>query len=361
MKSEVRRARKPSRQIVAVDLFCGAGGMTYGLNKAGIQVAAGFDLDPACRYAYEANNRAEFVESDIRSVHRDDILRYYPKKAITVLVGCAPCQPFSSHANKRRDREHDAKWNLLTEFGRLIRSVVPDIVSMENVPQILAQDVFREFESVLISLSYHVWRKVVFCPRYGIPQRRSRLVLLASRLGPISLLPQTHTVAEYPTVRSVIGEDKVEVLEAGGVSRKDTLHRASTMSPLNIERIRQSRPGGTWRDWDESLLTNCHRKPTGATYRSVYGRMEWDSPSPTITTQFFRFGTGRFGHPDQDRALSIREGALLQTFPLKYKFLKRGDPVLFSNLGILIGNAVPIELARVIGMSIRNHIERYEE
>lgn len=348
-----------TRKAIAVDLFCGAGGMTYGLRKAGITVTAGIDVDEKCRYAFEANNDAVFIRKDIKDVRRSDIERFYSKNCVKILVGCAPCQPFSSHSNKLKNRRNDAKWGLIREYGRLVRSVVPDIVSMENVPQVIEQDVFKDFVSILEHLNYSIYKKVVFCPRYGIPQRRSRLVLLASRYGPIELPPPTHSVDDYPTVRSVIGNGDLEPLEAGIVSKCDILHRASSLSSINMQRIKQSKPGGTWEDWDEDIRTECHKKTSGATYRSVYGRMDWNAPSPTITTQFFRFGTGRFGHPEQDRALSVREGALLQTFPKGYKFLAPGESFKFSHLGMLIGNAVPVRLAQIIGKSIKTHVRNY--
>ena len=127
-----------------------------------------------------------------------------------------------------------------------------------------------------------------------------------------------------------------------------------------MRRIKSSKPGGTWRNWPKDLLVNCHRKKTGATYSSVYGRMEWGKPSPTITTQFHRYGTGRFGHPEQHRAISLREGAILQTFPRGYRFIKGKN---FSSTVVArhIGNAVPPRLAEFIGKSIKNHIYEYKE
>jgi DNA (cytosine-5)-methyltransferase 1 len=149
-------------------------------------------------------------------------------------------------------------------------------------------------------------------------------------------------------------------LEAGKVSSVDVLHYSSSLSPLNLRRIRASRPGGTWRDWDRELVAACHRKKKGKTYPSVYGRMAWDSPSPTITTQFFGFGNGRFGHPEQNRAISLREGAVLQTFPCDYQFVEPGGVYRFKTIGRLIGNAVPVRLGEVIGKSIEMHLGKYE-
>ncbi len=147
------------------------------------------------------------------------------------------------------------------------------------------------------------------------------------------------------------------LLEAGGVCDHDPLHQARQLSPLNLKRIRASRPGGTWRDWDKSLRAACHRRKSGKTYPSVYGRMTWDNPSPTITTQYYGFGNGRFGHPDQDRAISLREGAILQSFPKTYQFVPKGVPIYQNIIGRLIGNAVPVNLGSAIGKSIVLHVE----
>ena len=189
--------------------------------------------------------------------------------------------------------------------------------------------------------------------------RRRRLVLIASLFGEISLLPITHhhSPDKIPpkTVRETIEE--LEEITHGQVSEKDLLHRSSKFGEINQKRIKQSIPGGTWLDWDSDLVAECHKKPSGQTYKSVYARMEWDKPAPTITTQFYNFGTGRFGHPEQDRALSLREGALLQTFPKGYKFIDSELPVSFTRLGTHIGNAVPVRLATVIGQSIQKHLE----
>ena len=242
---------------------------------------------------------------------------------------------------KRQNGElkKDERWNLLKEFTRLIRELNPDIVSMENVPLLEKQGVFRRFKNSIKKDGYEIEYRIVDCAEYGIPQKRRRLVLLASKIGKISL-PNIKT--KQKTVKDAIkGLPKIK---AGSFHKKDPIHLASNLIDLNLERIRLSKPGGTWRDWPEELRAECHRKKTGSTYSSVYARMEWNKPSPTITTQFYRFGTGRFGHPTQDRALSLREGAILQTFPKEYKFVEKENNFSSVRLGIHIGNAVPPKL-----------------
>jgi DNA (cytosine-5)-methyltransferase 1 len=341
-------------KVAAVDLFCGVGGLSHGLIKTGIDVLAGIDVDGSCRFSYEKNNSARFIERDIGEVTGPEIKRFYPKRSIKVLAGCAPCQPFSTHTQKKIRREKDPKWKMLYSFRRLIKEVKPDIVTMENVVQLSNQVVFEDFIRALERHYYLSWKEV-YCPDYGIPQVRKRLVLLASKLGPIELIPPTHLPSKYRTVRDAIGG--LDPIEDGESNLKDALHRASKLSSRNKKRIQRSTPGGTWHDWDKRLRAPCHRKATGSTYVSVYSRMEWDKPSPTITTQFNGFGTGRFGHPEQDRAISIREGAMLQTFPKYYKLCDPEKEISFKRLGVHIGNAVPVKLGKIIGKSIIKHVK----
>ena len=351
----IRKRRKLS--IVAVDLFCGVGGLTYGLQKSGIKVVAGVDVDEKCKFAFEENNGASFIHKSIKEITSKEISKLYPAESLMVLVGCAPCQPFSMHTQKEKDRETKDDWGLLYHFLKLIKEVEPDVVSMENVPQIIKHTVFSDFVDGLESKGYYINWQNVYCPDYGIPQNRRRLVLLASQLGEIKLIAPTHKPENYKTVKMAIGN--LEPIEAGASSKKDRLHKSAALSKVNLKRIQKSVPGGSWRDWDENLRADCHRKETGNTYGSVYARMEWDKPAPTITTQFFGFGTGRFGHPEQDRAISIREGAILQTFPRKYQFIPSTSPVELKRLGKYIGNAVPVRLGEIIGKSITKHLEEY--
>jgi DNA (cytosine-5)-methyltransferase 1 len=270
-----------------------------------------------------------------------------------ILVGCAPCQPFSTYTRGKKERKLH-KWGLLSAFGRIIREADPDIVSMENVPQLEAEVIFRKFVTGLRSQGYSVTYSPVDCWTYGVPQTRTRLVLFASKYGEVKLVGPTHSPTRLRTVRQAIG--RLERIRAGGVSAQDTLHRASALSPRNLRRIKASRPGGTWRDWADDLVADCHKEETGETYSGVYGRMVWDRPAPTVTTECHGFGNGRFGHPEQNRAISLREAALLQTFPRRYRFVAPDDPITFHHLGRLIGNAVPVRLGRIIARSIRQHL-----
>ena len=334
-----------------VDLFCGAGGLAYGLKQAGLSVAAGVDLDPSCKYPLEANTGAAFECRDVTNITPADLQQWFNGASVRVLAGCAPCQPFSTYSQSRKSV--DNRWTLLREFQRLALATLPEIVTMENVRGLAKQDIWNEFTAALKGAGYHVFWREVDCTAFDIPQSRRRLVLLASRLGPIAL-----EVPEKSSKTKV--EDAIKDLPpiaAGEASAEDPLHASASLSPLNMRRMEASKPGGTWRDWPESLRAKCHTRKTGKTYPAVYGRMEWDKPAPTMTTQCYGFGNGRFGHPSQNRAISLREAALIQSFPPNYAFLKEGEVASFDRLGRLIGNAVPPKLGEAIGHSIRAHLE----
>lgn len=342
-----------------VDLFCGVGGLTKGLELAGLNVVAGIDIDDSCRFAYEQNNNARFVQGDITDIDMQTVLEFFPQGDMRILVGCAPCQPFSKYTQRyRKDGHKDDKWKLLYSFSNIVNELRPTVVSMENVPELAKESVFNDFVKSLEKLGYHCSWSIAYCPDYGVPQKRKRLVLLASLLGYITLIPALYSPENYRTVRDAIG--MLPVLSSGEINDNDPMHCSTKMSSINIERIQNSVPNGTWKDWDECLKLPCHKKKTGKSYGAVYGRMAWDEPSPTITTQFYGYGNGRFGHPVQDRALSFREGALLQSFPPEYVFINGDEPFNRRQLGIHIGNAVPVELGRAIGLSITQHLQEME-
>ena len=335
-------------QIEAVDLFCGVGGLTAGLIKSGISVKAGYDIELACKYAYEFNNNAVFVHKDVAEVTGKEINDWYSPNVIKLLAGCAPCQPFSTY-NQGKDTTTDKKWPLLYHFARLINEVRPELVTMENVPDVIKHKVYHDFIQELEELGYDVSAQEVACIDYGVPQTRRRHVLLASNIGRVQLIKRTH---DKPiTVQDVISE--LEPIRAGQRSKIDPLHASSKLNEINLERIKASKPGGTWRDWPEDLRAECHKKESGRSYPAVYGRMEWDKPAPTMTTLCFGFGNGRFGHPEQDRAISLREAALFQTFPKDYKFMETPESLNFKGVGRMIGNAVPVRLGEIIGFSFK--------
>ena len=329
--------------IRVVDVFCGIGGLTYGLRTAGLDVAAGIDIDPSCRYAYETNNTGTvFLESDIREIGFSDLEAYYEESGTTALVGCAPCQPFSAHT-RRTTPVQDCE--LVVEFARLVREGTPDLVSMENVPGLVKHGAFCDLLQLLEDMKYEVDYDVLDFHRYSVPQRRRRLVLVASRRATPLLPPpsgDTRNVADF--IRDL------QPIDAGQTFSEDPAHSTLPLSPTNLSRMRQSRPGGTWKDWDEALVNPCHKR---AHYPAPYGRMSWEEPAPTITTQFCYYSTGRFGHPTQDRAVSIREAALLQTFPSDYELVDPDAALPLHKLARHVGNAVPVKIGELIGTSLK--------
>ena len=234
------------RRLVAVDFFCGAGGLSYGMQKAGIHIAAGLDIDPNCKYPFETNVGARFYERDVADLDVEFVGSLFPEDCTRILTGCAPCQPFSSYANgnNRKGERSNGRWGLLGKFGEAVSRIRPEIVTIENVPGMRNHRVFDDFLVLLDDLGYDVCQKVIKCEQYGVPQTRRRLVLLASRLGEISLAPRTHDDNEYETVESWIGG--MEHINAGSASRSDPLHKSSGLSTRNLKRIRASSPGGTW-------------------------------------------------------------------------------------------------------------------
>lgn len=284
-------------------------------------------------------------------------MRLYGAAKIRVLVGCAPCQPYSGLNQKRPSA---LGMQPLERFAELITQVQPDVVSMENVRGLALEGkypVFGQFLNTLRKQGYHVHHGVVNAADYGVPQDRHRLVLLASKLGPIGMTEPK--IGKKPTVADAIGH--LPVIRDGEQYKDDALHQSRKLSEINKSRIKAtSHDGGDSRDWPENLKLSCHLKSSGKTFRNtVYGRMRWGRPAPTMTTQCVGLGNGRFGHPNQDRAISLREAALIQTFPSSYQFV-RGRKYNTGDTARFIGNAVPIALAEAIGRSIKRHLQAHQ-
>lgn len=342
--------------VSAVELFCGAGGLTHGLIQAGIRVEAGIDIDEQAAHAFGTNNPGvDFLCWDVARKNYPSIAKLFRPGAIRLLAGCAPCQPFSKLTNGAE--AHEA-WDLLDNFGRFVRGILPELVTMENVPELAKRgdEVFRRFLGTLRSCGYWTEWKIVRCEDYGIPQSRRRLVLLASRIGEIHVPDGRYrSPSRRRTVRQAIGG--LPPLASGQEDPDDPLHVAVRLTPLNLRRIRATpRNGGTWKHWPKDLLLPCHRRSTGKSYSSIYGRMWWDRPGPTMTTLCTGLGNGRFGHPEQDRAITLREAALLQSFPPAYEFWSREQKLNREAVGRMIGNAVPPKLATALGQALLSHI-----
>lgn len=343
-----------------IDLFCGIGGLSMGFRAQGFDVRAGVDLDRSCKYAYETNVGGQFIGESIADLSANRIAKLFSAApGHRILVGCAPCQPFSMYSGRYRQRESDAqrekRWELLNEFARLIEETKPDVVSMENVVRVSVHPAFREFILRLENVGYIVSYFKVRAQDYGVPQRRTRLVLFASRHGKVELTKPTHAMAPV-TVRQAISA--LPPIQAGTAWPTDRLHKSRGVGERNLKRLRATREGGSWKEWDEDMQLACHKKASGQSFRAVYGRMSWDEPSPVITTQCLGIGNGRFGHPEQDRAISIREAALLQSFPPDFDFVPPEVRVSGVTLARQIGNAVPPLLGEAVARSIREHLEK---
>ena len=346
--------------FAVVDLFCGIGGLTHGFVTEQFNVSAGVDFDNTCGYAYTANNNTKFLYKDVTELTTKELNDLFPENKRKILVGCAPCQPFSIFNHKNNNnvekQAEDTKWKLLYSFADLIEATQPEIISMENVPQLRTFNngkVFNDFVERLKKNGYYVSFGIYNAQDYGVPQRRKRLILLASKHSKFELISPTHK-DNYITVRQAIGH--LSKIEDGNHCANDFLHYARKLTNISKQRIKATPEGGGWQDWDDSLLLECHKKEGGQMYRSVYGRMSWNDVAPTMTTYCIGLNNGRFGHPGQHRAISLREAAILQSFPENYDLV---DPDATFNMQVLarqIGNAVPVGLGQAIAKSVKNHI-----
>ena len=291
--------------------------MTQGLREAGLNVVAGVDIDRAAGATYRANHSATttFRHLDIRDVTPSDVVDWMPQGTASqdlVLVGCSPCQYWSRVPTIRTKSK--AASTLLLEFARLVEGIRPGYVVVENVPGLMKSGRIAVLRPFLSTLARHGYRAVAFdkvsSAWFGVPQQRRRFLLVASRLHDAVALPP-HDRTRTPTVAEFIGRaNGFAALRAGEADKHDEWHRASALSPENIRRIKMTpRDGGDRRAWrDTDLQIEAYRGRDGH-FRNVYGRMWWRQPAPTLTTRFNSLSNGRFGHPDEDRALSVREGA----------------------------------------------------
>jgi DNA (cytosine-5)-methyltransferase 1 len=340
-------------KIRAIDFFCSGGGMTYGLRQAGINVVAGVDNDPSCKETYEKNNPgAKFVLADVFSLKERDLAKVLGLKKHDdglVLVGCSPCQ-FWSIIQTDKTKSSKTK-NLLMEFKRFVDYFSPGYVLVENVPGILSKknkSGLGRFVASLEKAGYKVHFGIVNMNEYGVPQSRRRFSMLATRLHETPVFPKPDA-RRRPKVKDYLGTSHgFKKISAG--HRDTTLfnHSTAALSPKNIERLKKTRKdGGSWSDW--AMVHNLKRaKYRGSGFVDNYGRMSWNKPAPTITTRFNSISNGRFAHPSENRGLSIREGATLQTFPKTYSFPHERINVSAR----IIGNAVPPEFARRLGGTI---------
>ncbi len=350
---------KNTRELRAIDFFCGAGGLSYGLSLAGIKVLAGIDIDKECKDTYKKNNRgSKFIRADMKKLTPEKLekrLKIRPNDDYMIFAGCNPCQHWTQiHTQKEKSLETK---DLLGDFLKFIEYFRPGYVIIENVEGILS----HRDESKLTELLDFFKKNKYACDYgkingmyYGVPQKRKRFLLVASRVTEKIKLPEADK-QHILKVRDVLGTDKgFPSIQAGHIDETDFLHTTAYLTEVNIKRLNLTpHDGGTRLSWKDNLELQINAyKGKDKTFSDTYGRMFWDKPAPTITTKFQSISNGRFAHPDEDRGISLREGATLQTFPTKYIFHGSG----IGSIARQIGNAVPPELARRIGVAIRSRV-----
>ncbi len=360
---------KNKEKLTAIDLFSGGGGLSLGLEKAGFEVLLGIELNKEIAKTYAANHpKAKLLTKDIREVTGKEILRLVGKKKIDLIAGCPPCQGFSQLTEKwkRKDPRND----LVLEMARIIEEVKPRMVMMENVPGLAAKGrrIFNQFITKLESLSYIVQKDVLQMADYGVPQSRRRLVLLAGMGFGIDMPQATHVrkgdlkkgLKPWVPIAKVISSTDRPVtfsraVQYGGPELFNW-HVVSDLKEISIKRLRLMREGADRRALPKNLRPKCHRGDDKR-FTNVYGRMKWDEVSPTITSGCTRPCMGRFGHPVRLRTISVREAALIQTFPKSYKLKTRYMDYACD----VVGNALPPRFAKIAGKSCVDAYENFEE
>ncbi|MBE7703872.1 MAG: DNA cytosine methyltransferase [Cyanobacteria bacterium SIG28] len=356
---------KKKNKIKVFDFFSGCGGTSEGLREAGMDIVLALDNNQEALKTFEQNIKPECgtISDDIRKVETSTVKDYVDKYRYLgnkiLFCGCAPCQPFSTQ-NKNRFDSEDNRLNLLSEFLRFVKDCQPDFILCENVPGLQKIDKdgpLPAFIENLKEMGYSVPDpQIVHAENYGVPQRRKRLVLIASKLGMLDYPAKTHGpgLKEYVTVRDAIGKGQYPSIKAGETcsNPKFLNHRAASLSELNLKRIQCIKEGQGRKDWPEELRLKCHQNHKG--HCDVYGRLEWDKPSVTLTTKCTNISNGRYGHPEQDRGLSVREAAKLQTFPDSFVF--EGSSL--TALARQVGNAVPVLLAKAFGEMFIEHNQK---
>ncbi len=344
--------KKKVSKLKAIDFFCSGGGMTRGMIDAGIDVIAGIDNDPTVRDTYEKNNiGSKFIEADVAELTEEALKAYVNIKENDdnlILIGCSPCQYWTKIRTDKKKSENSK--DLLKEFKRFVIHFNPGFVVVENVPGLekrAEESGLKDFVDYLESRNYIVKYDIYNLNEYGVPQSRKRFSLIASRVVKKKLRPVKSE--EKPFVEDFLGAaNGFARVEAGHVDKSGFNHSVAKLSNINLKRIKKTeKNGGSWFDWkdDEEL---SRKKYTGKEFIDNYGRMSWNKPAPTITTRFNSLSNGRHGHPEEDRAISIREGASLQTFSKDYIFYTNSN----QKAAKMIGNAVPPEFAKRIGEAI---------
>lgn len=334
----------------AIDLFSGAGGLTQGLKQAGFNVIGAIESVPTYAESYQMNHpRVNLKVSDITKV---DPIKYMEELGLTsgeldLLAGCPPCQGYSTIGTRNRGQINDPRNELIYEVFRFAAALQPKTIMMENVPALNKDVRLKRLIEELENIGYHVDHKVLKMSNYGVPQGRRRMIMLASRLDNIEVVKQEIDEDKVVTVR-----DAISLLPIAGLSN-DPLHDALSNPTEKVKRLITMIPkdGGSRTDLSEEYQLECHKRTNG--FKDVYGRMAWDKPAPTITGGCNNPSKGRFLHPEEDRVITLREAALLQTFPVNYKFSFRSGK---AGVATMIGNALPPAFIEFHARNIIEHL-----
>ena len=338
----------------AIDVFCGAGGLTVGLKKAGFDVIAGVEISELAIETYSMNHREhKLYNKDIRELSPEMILSDLglKKGELDLLAGCPPCQGFSTHRTRNRSASvDDFRNDLVFEFVRFVKAMLPKTIMIENVPGLAKDARMSQVEKDLMKLGYTFDKSTITvrdAADYGVPQRRKRMIMLASRFG---LIEPPKKPSKRRTVREAISSIK-KVGDSG-----DELHDIPVVRSEKVKKMISLVPkdGGSRSDIPKKYWLPCHLKNPNS-YRDVYGRMAWDAVAPTITGGCSQPSKGRYIHPEENRGITLREAALLQTFPINYKFsMAKGK----SGVALMIGNALPPEFIRRQAKMVVKHLEQ---
>ncbi len=349
---------KKINKLKAIDFFCSGGGMSFGLQQAGINVIAGIDFDPTCKETYEANiKKAKYILADIGQLKEQDLskkIKVEKDDDNLIFVGCSPCQYWTIiRTDKGKSKKSK---NLINEFYRFIEHYNPGYVVVENVPGILTkrkESGLDKFINFLEGRGYKTHYEIANLNEYGVPETRKRFTLIANRINEKKIFPKK--TKKKPVVSDFIGEKNgFHKVSAGNKDNTKFMHTVAGLREINIKRLKLTQKnGGSRSAWaNTDMQIEAYKKNNNVSFNDTYGRMSWDKPAPTITTKFFSISNGRFAHPNEDRAISLREGATLQTFPKTYEFI--GGSI--AQIAKMIGNAVPPVYAKKIGLSIiENH------